>query len=149
MFLCHHLVIKMSLDGTQPSALRVGDAERDACVAALIDHHLHGRLSVEEFDRRQRAALDSVVADDLAVLLADLPRGDVVIERRTRRVVRTQTPDAASSALIRVLPAGLVVGCAGLSQWAWQFSAEGPFFGAMAGGALGYAAHAAIVRFRR
>ena len=52
--------------------VRVGDAERDACIGSLTDHHLHGRLSVEELDRRQRAALNAVTAD-LAALIADLP----------------------------------------------------------------------------
>lgn len=53
------------------------------------------------------------------------------------------------SVAIRALPAGAVVGCAWLSQVAWEFSAEGPFLGAIAGGAVGYAAHAASARFRR
>ena len=43
--------------------LRVGDAERDACAAALIDHHLHGRLSVEELTAdRERLSLRSLLA---------------------------------------------------------------------------------------
>ena len=50
--MCHHPAMEMFLDATSPSTLRVGDAERDACVATLIGHHLHGRLSAEEFDRR-------------------------------------------------------------------------------------------------
>ena len=53
--------------------VRVGDAERDACIDTLTDHHLHGRLPVEELDRRQRAALNAVTAADLAALIADLP----------------------------------------------------------------------------
>ena len=50
---------------------------------------------------------------------------------------------------LRVAPVGLVLAGASFSQWAWQYSAEGPFLGAVAGGALGYAAHAVIFRLRR
>lgn len=139
----------MSLDGTPPVTLRVGDAERDACVATLIDHHLQGRLTVEELDRRQRAALVAVTTDDLAVLLVDLPRGRPAPDRRAGRGLRAPTPGAANRAAIRALPAALIVGGASFSQWVWQYSAEGPFLGALAGGVLGYAAHAGLVRFRR
>jgi hypothetical protein len=141
--------METSLGGTQPLTVRVGDAERDACVAALIEHHLHGRLSVEEFDRRQRAALAAVTTGDLRLLLADLPRGDEPAERRTRGVVPGAASGTVAKAAVRVLPAGLVVAGASLSQWAWQYSAEGPFLGALTGGALGYVAHSAIARFRR
>lgn len=128
--------------------LRVGDTERDACVAALIEHHLDGRLSVEELDRRQGAALAAVTSDDLAPLLTDLPQGEGLAKQRMRRVVPAKSSDVRAG-VMRVLPAGLIVGGATFSQWAWQYSAEGPFLGALAGGALGYAAHAATVRFRR
>lgn len=64
--------------------LRVGDAERDACLTALIDHHLHGRLSVEELDRRQRAALAAVTTADLTELLLDLPNQQRPVVRKPR-----------------------------------------------------------------
>jgi len=134
---------------TEQSTLRVGDAERDACAAALIDHHLHGRLSVEELDRRQRTALAAVTAGDLGLLLADLPQVEPPEKRRSRRVVPVDASEAVKITAIRVLPAGLVLAGASFSQWAWQYSAEGPFLGAVAGGALGYAAHGVIVRLRR
>ena len=55
-----------------------------------------------------------------------------------------------ANAAIRFLPASVVLGAgAAFSQWAWQYSAEGPFLGALAGGVLGYATHAVILRFRR
>ena len=139
----------MSLNATSSSTLRVGDTERDACVATLIDHHLHGRLSVEEFDRRQQSALTAVTSNDLAVLLADLPRVGQVARRVARPMPSFGAPDKVLSVAFRALPAGAVLGCAWLSQVAWQFSAEGPFLGAIAGGAVGYAAHAAVARFRR
>lgn len=53
--------------------VRIGDAEREAVLDALGDHHAKGRLSVAELDRRQRAALAAETQMDLASLLADLP----------------------------------------------------------------------------
>lgn len=139
----------LSSNATSSSALRVSDAERDACVAALIDHHLDGRLSVEEFDRRQRSALAAVTTGDLAVLLTDLPAVGHVARRGASRRIANGTSDTVMVVGSRALSAGAVVGCAWLSQVAWQFSAEGPFLGAIAGGAVGYVAHAAFARYRR
>jgi hypothetical protein len=57
------------------SQVRIGDAERDACMATLTEHHVLGRLTVEELDRRHRAALAGVTQADLAALVTDLPGG--------------------------------------------------------------------------
>jgi hypothetical protein len=57
------------------SQVRIGDAERDACMATLTEHHVLGRLTVEELDRRHRAALAGVTQADLAELVTDLPGG--------------------------------------------------------------------------
>ena len=129
--------------------MRVGDAERDACVAALIDHHLHGRLSVEELDRRQRSALAAVTTDDLRPLLADLPDREALATPAARPASPAVVSDVAATAghlLVRVTP---VLGGAWVAQGLWQYSAEGPFLGALVGGALGYATHAVVSRFRR
>jgi hypothetical protein len=147
--LCHHPEMEISRGDTKQLTLRVGDAERDACAAALIDHHLHGRLSVEELDRRQRAALAAVTTGDLGVLLADLPQGGPPVDRRSRRVVSAEASNAATKAMIRGLPVGVILAGASFAQWAWDYSATGPFLGALATGALGYASHAATVRWRR
>lgn len=137
----------MSLQrGVVGELLRVGDAERDACVAVLIDHHLHGRLSVDELEQRQRMALNATTAGDLRRLLADLPQTDVA------KPGRIALPSGMSGTTNRagrwLLPIGTVLGGASFSQWAWQYSAEGPFLGALVGGALGYAVHAAASKFR-
>ncbi len=66
-------------------AVRIGDAEREACVETLNEHHVRGRLSVEELDERQRAALTAVTEADLQELVADLPNG-----RNVRRSPRSQ-----------------------------------------------------------
>jgi hypothetical protein len=138
----------MQRGGAGELLLRVGDAERDACSAVLIDHHLHGRLSVDELEQRQRMALDATTADDLRRLLADLPT-DAARTGPSRIALPSGKPGTTISAGRWLLPIGTVLGGASFSQWAWQYSAEGPFLGALAGGALGYAVHAAVSRFRR
>lgn len=148
--MCHYPEMEISRGDTKQSTLRVGDTERDACVAALIDHHLHGRLSVEELDRRQRAAIAAVTTGDLGVLLADLPQGEAPAEQTSCRVLSPEASGRWAGTAVRFLPVSLILGAgAAFSQWAWQYSAEGPFLGALAGGALGYATHAVVGRSRR
>ncbi|WP_203568041.1 DUF1707 SHOCT-like domain-containing protein [Aestuariimicrobium ganziense] len=53
---------------------RIGDAERDAAIEALREHHAKGRLTIEEFDERMQTALSAKVASDLQPLFSDLPR---------------------------------------------------------------------------
>lgn len=67
---------------SDPPAVRVGDAEREAVLDALSEHHAKGRLTVEELDRRQHAALAAETWADLDALLTDLP------------AIATQTPNA-------------------------------------------------------
>lgn len=55
--------------------LRVGDAERDAALAALGEHFAVGRLTREEYDERAEAVWTARTRGDLAVLFADLPDG--------------------------------------------------------------------------
>lgn len=60
-------------DHTASSALRIGDAEREAAVSELGRHFAEGRLTPVEHDERTAAALVSRTADDLGRLFADLP----------------------------------------------------------------------------
>lgn len=53
--------------------MRVGDAERDAAVAALREHMAAGRLTAEEFDERMGAALAARTWADVECLFLDLP----------------------------------------------------------------------------
>jgi Domain of unknown function (DUF1707) len=53
--------------------LRIGDAERDAAIAALSEHFAAGRLSKDEFDERTEAAWAARTAGALAPLFVDLP----------------------------------------------------------------------------
>ena len=73
------------------SRLRVGDAEREAAVAALGEHFAAGRLTPEELDERSSAAWAARTGGDLSVLFADLPQPHAVgtqpppVIRRPRR----------------------------------------------------------------
>jgi hypothetical protein len=85
---------------------------------------------------------------ELELLLADLPETtDASSTQLSRHPFGAA--EAASRLAKFVIPVTTVLGGAWFSQWAWQFSVEGPFLGAMAGGALGYAVHAVMSRFRR
>lgn len=65
-------------------SLRVGDAERQQCVAELLNHHLDGRLDAEEYDRRERQALSAVTVEELMVLTEDLPTPEAATRPRSR-----------------------------------------------------------------
>ena len=56
-----------------PISLRVSDADREQAVAALREHLLEGRLTLEEFSERVDAALRAKVAGELARVQQDLP----------------------------------------------------------------------------
>jgi hypothetical protein len=54
--------------------LRIGDAERDAAIAALSRHYGDGRLTQQEHDERIELAMNARTDADLGALFADLPR---------------------------------------------------------------------------
>ena len=58
------------------SEQRVGNAEREAAVAALNEHWQAGRLDPAEHERRTTAAYAAVTRGDLDALFVDLPGGD-------------------------------------------------------------------------
>lgn len=55
------------------ASLRVSDADRDHAVAALREHLVAGRLTLEEFRARVEAALQATVGGELALVRQDLP----------------------------------------------------------------------------
>ena len=130
--------------------VRVGDAERDACIGSLTDHHLHGRLSVEELDRRQRAALNAVTAADLAALIADLPgssQQDGPI--RVRRVRgRISARSAGKVALLGAPPVAVVTTSALMATNA-DFDHGATYVACLVTGAVGVASHWVASRIRR
>lgn len=54
--------------------VRIGDAEREAAVAALGEHYAAGRLTKEEYDERAGIAWTAKTNSALWPLFADLPR---------------------------------------------------------------------------
>jgi hypothetical protein len=92
----------------QPT-MRVGDDERDDCIEALAEHHVRGRLTVEELDRRQRAALTATTEADLAVLLLDLPAEPTSGPRRWRSLAARAWESRAVRVVV-LAPAGLAAG---------------------------------------
>jgi len=53
--------------------MRIGDAEREAAVAALGEHYATGRLTKEEYDERSERAWAARTSSQVAPLFADLP----------------------------------------------------------------------------
>ena len=56
------------------TALRIGDAEREAAISSLTSHFAEGRLTQVEHAERTELALNARTGRDLDVLFADLPR---------------------------------------------------------------------------
>jgi hypothetical protein len=65
--------------------VRVSDAEREREVAALREHLVQGRLSLEEFTNRMAAAYAATTSADLAALESDLPAVAGAVQERPRR----------------------------------------------------------------
>ncbi len=59
---------------SQPSGLRVSDADRDRALAELSEHFQAGRLTADEHEERMDLALKARTVGDLAALFTDLPR---------------------------------------------------------------------------
>jgi hypothetical protein len=57
------------------ASLRASDADRDQAVAALREHLLAGRLTLEEFSERVGTALQARSAGELARVRENLPQG--------------------------------------------------------------------------
>ena len=97
--------------------VRIGHAEREATVEVLAEHHVQGRLSVEELDRRQSVAMESVTQAELTALVADLPPLARVPARtpgrRPRRpATRSTVRDVVRSPARWLLPPAAVSGTA-------------------------------------
>lgn len=134
--------------------------------ATLTEHHLQGRLSVEEVQSRHRAALAAVRVSDLEALLEDLPGGHrgygatgpaKPVAGHGSRPVRSAFPQVrerargvtlvdAASALV---PAGVIVGASSVAHHMWEYSADGALLGGLFVGTIGYATHAVTSRVRR
>lgn len=90
--------------------LRVSDADRDRALAQLSEHFQAGRLTAEELDERSGRALRARAGEELAGLLADLPR-DQPPPVPSAAVSRsgTRLPGRAPAARIGIAAAAVVV----------------------------------------
>lgn len=123
--------------------VRIGDAERDACIELLAEHHARGRLTADELDRRQNAALTAVTGADLAALVADLPAvrpGQPMLVQPPRSATALSHAPAVARRVGRRLVAPVFVVTGGVLV-AWNSPMNDPeqfSFGAIAA-LLGYA----------
>jgi Domain of unknown function (DUF1707)/Cell wall-active antibiotics response 4TMS YvqF len=70
------------------ASLRASDADREQAIAALREHMVAGRLTLEEFCARAESALRSTVAGELAELQNDLPHALVKSPDSRRKPAR-------------------------------------------------------------
>lgn len=82
------------------ASVRASDADRDGAVAALTEHLLAGRLTLEEYTERVGTALSARVSGELVRLQVDLP--DVLAEpAAARRRPRARFAVTAFSHVVR------------------------------------------------
>jgi hypothetical protein len=83
--------------------IRVSDADREAVVAALTEHHAVGRLCLAELEERAGAAYRAVFGADLDRLLSDLPQPPPtpqIVRNGSRRSDGKRSSAWAATALI-------------------------------------------------
>lgn len=99
--------------------LRASDADRDQAVAQLGDHHVAGRLDLEEFTDRVSQALAGKTLGELDLLFRDLPAPATapVPPGRSRPPVRRRAP---APWRFRLHLGAYVIGCGGF-VWASAF----------------------------
>lgn len=110
---------------------RIGDAERDAAVESLREHHVAGRLTPDEFTERMEAALQARTRADLDPLFADLPEtattppqaqgAEMETARRDRQPARTGSGYHRLVGILSAIawPAALIFNFATAWNWWW------------------------------
>ena len=73
--------------------IRIGDAEREAAVAALGEHYAAGRLTKEEYDERAAIAWSAKFNSVLWPLFADLPRPPAAAPRPVAQTPSRRPPE--------------------------------------------------------
>jgi hypothetical protein len=66
---------------SDPSSLRVSDADRESLAGELREHMVAGRLTQEELEERLGLAYKATTTADLDALRADLPLSPAAIQR--------------------------------------------------------------------
>src|ERR1700730_11750058 len=87
---------------SDPSSLRVADADRERLTDELREHMVAGRLTPEEFEDRLEQAYKATTRADLDALRVDLPLSPATIQRelveRRRHLRRRLLQEAGGSA---------------------------------------------------
>ncbi len=96
---------------SDPSQLRVGDADRERLIEELHEHTVAGRLTADEFEERVGAAYKACTHADLDALRADLPisSSSVQLELSTRksRLRRRLVQEAGGSLSLSAVCVGI------------------------------------------
>jgi hypothetical protein len=92
---------------SDPSSLRVADADRERVIEELREHMLAGRLTPEEFEERLGSAYGATTRGDLDALGLDLPTSPAAVQRslaeRRGHLRRRLLQEAGGSASISVV----------------------------------------------
>ena len=100
--------------------LRIGDAERDATMAALREHFAAGRLTFDELTQRIDGALTAKTQGQIDALMADLPR--IPAEQSPAKKEPGGIEDMSDAGRYLVLLLLLFALAAWLLMMAWMYS---------------------------
>jgi Domain of unknown function (DUF1707)/2TM domain len=139
------LAMDLEPQGERRASLRASDADRDRVVKALGQHHVEGRLTVEELAERTDQAYAAKTLGDLDALTTDLPQ-----LRQPARPGAPVSPPAADPGRVRARAAFRrhlynYLWINGLLVVIWAVTNFGGYFWpvwAMLGWGIGLAAHA-------
>src|SRR5580692_6592936 len=94
---------------SDPSQLRVADADREQLVEELREHALAGRLSSEEMEERVGGAYRARTRADLDALRADLPVSStsVALRKRKGKLRRRLAQEAGGSLGVSAISVGV------------------------------------------
>jgi hypothetical protein len=96
---------------TDPSQLRVADADREQTVEELREHALAGRLSAEEMEERVGSAYGARTRADLDALRADLPVSStsvaLALRKRKGQLRRRLAQEAGGSVGVSAICVGV------------------------------------------
>jgi hypothetical protein len=114
---------------SDPSHMRVADADREQMVEELREHALAGRLSSEELEERIGSAYHATTRADLDALRADLPVSStsvaLALRKRKGRLRRRLAQEAGGGLGVSALSVGvwIAVGAHGAFWPAWVIGA--------------------------
>jgi DUF1707 SHOCT-like domain len=95
---------------TDPSSLRIADADRERVIEELHDHTVAGRLTADELEERVDRVYKATTRADLDALMGDLPVSSLAARRtlteRKSKLRRRLTQEAGGS----LIASGLAVG---------------------------------------